>query len=309
MSELSRKPVVLITGASTGLGLALTRLLLNKNYHLVLTARTSSLQRFQDQNIVENQSCWIRALDVLNPKERESVVGEINQKLGGVDILINNAGFAYRSVLEHVQETEAILQLITNFEGPLELIRLSLPAMRKRRSGKIINISSVGGMMAMPTMGMYSASKFALEGASEALYYEVKPWNISVTLVEPGFINSESFKNTRYTTLSGCAMRDPSEAYYGHYHFMGGFIEKMMRLTPASSEQVAKKILKVINCKSPPLRVAGTPDAMFFDLLRRLLPRSFYHWLLYNGLPHAACWGDENRLKKRCQMELEKTKS
>jgi short-subunit dehydrogenase len=301
-----RKQVVLLTGASAGLGLEIAKRLIKENYHVVLTARRNSLPRFEQTGISESDSVWIRALDVCQPQEREEVVEEITTRLGGVDILINNAAFMYRSVLEHVQETEVHEQMGTNFAAPLALIRLCLPAMRARRSGKIINISSVGGMMAMPTMGIYNASKFALEGASEALYYELKPWKISVTLVEPGFINSDSFKLVRYTTKSGESMRDPAEAYYGHYRFMTDFINRTMGIAPGTPERVAKTVLRVLTQKNPPLRVAGTPEAWLFDLARRLLPRKLYHWALYQGLPHADCWGDEQRLRRRCDLELEK---
>ena len=87
-----------------------------------------------------------------------------------------------------------------NFRSPMELTRLVLPGMRAKRAGRIITVSSVGGMMAMPTMAAYSASKFALEGAHEALWYEVRPWGIRVSLVQPGFVHSDGFQKVRYTT-------------------------------------------------------------------------------------------------------------
>src|SRR5690606_2444621 len=133
----------------------------------------------------------------------------------------NNAGLAYRAVVEHVNETERRAQLDVNFRAPMELIRLVLPHMRARRAGRILNISSVGGMMAMPTMGIYSASKFALEGMTEALWYEVRPWNIKVSLVQPGFIRSRSFERTRYTDLSEPASRQVDDPYFTHYQHMG----------------------------------------------------------------------------------------
>jgi short-subunit dehydrogenase len=299
MSEVAPK-VVLITGASVGLGLALAKRLMKEPYRLVLTARTESLHRFKDLGIQESDQIKIRPLDILKEEERKGLVAEIDKDWGGVDILVNNAGFAYRSVLEHVQLDDLLQQMLTNFWAPMELVRLVLPNMRRKLSGKIINVSSVGGMMAMPTMSVYSASKFALEGASESLYYEVRPWNINVTLVEPGFIKSDSFKNTRYTTLSGNSMRDPSEPYYGHYRFMTEFIEKVMSRSFSTPDKIAKKIQKVIESQKPPLRVAATPDAYFFDLLRRVLPRQFYHWLLYYSLPYPDCWGDVDRLRARC---------
>ncbi len=108
-------------------------------------------------------------MDVTRPSEREAVVEEANQRVGPIDILINNAGVSYRSVVEHVSEQERLAQMNINFRSPMELIRLLLPRMRKRRSGRIINISSVGGMMAMPTMAAYSASKFAPRGRQRSL--------------------------------------------------------------------------------------------------------------------------------------------
>jgi short-subunit dehydrogenase len=254
----TKKPVILITGASTGLGLSLARKLGSLPYHLVLTAREKSLSRFASEGIAESDNVWIRALDVTNDSERRSLIAEIEQALGGVDVLINNAGFTYRSVLEHVEQDELLQQMITNFWAPMELVRLVLPTMRRKRSGRIVNVSSVGGMMAMPTMAVYSASKFALEGASESLYYELKPWNILVTLIEPGFIRSDSFQNVRYTTLSGTSMRDPSEAYFGHYRFMTEFIKKLMMKAPGNLDDIVRKVVFVIRQKNPPLRVAAT---------------------------------------------------
>lgn len=283
---------VFITGASTGLGLAIAELFHAQTpYRLILTARESSLARFDDHPLSKSDRVVLLPLDVLSKEERRHTIGLVNDKYGGVDILINNAGFAYRSVIEHVEEENRLVQLGVNFRAPMGLIRLVLPGMRKRRYGRIINISSVGGMMAMPTMGIYSASKFALEGASEALYYEVRPWNVKVTLVEPGFINSEGFRKVRSTDLSGCSMVDESQPYYSHYKHMSDFISKVMKYSPASSCSVARKVLKIATSKKPPLRVAGTFDAHLFDLMKRVLPRRVYHELLYRSLPKVKKWG------------------
>lgn len=282
---------LLLTGASTGLGLALTKLLLKREYHLILTARESSLGRFQEEGIRENSKIWIRPLDVTRDQERRELVEEVNRRLGKIDILINNAGVSYRSVVEHVTEEERLLQMEINFRSPMELIRLVLPKMRENRKGRIINVSSVGGMMAMPTMAVYSASKFALEGATEALYYEVKPWGINISLVEPGFINSTAFQKVHYTDLSDKSQLDPKDPYYHHYKQMTPFIEKMMKFTTATPESVARKIVKTLGSKNPPLRVPGTPDAYLFSLLRRFLPQRLYHWILYRNLPHIDKWG------------------
>lgn len=289
----ARPSVILLTGASTGLGLAIAKTLIKEcpSSHLVLTSRQSSLHRFESENIIEGERVWLRPLDITVRVQRLSLLEEIQEKLGGVDILINNAGFAYRAVMEHVTDGNRLLQMEVNFRAPMELVRLVLPGMRKKRAGKIINISSVGGMMAMPTMGIYSASKFALEGASESLWYEVRPWNIFVTLVQPGFIRSSSFEKTQYTDLSEKALEAEADPYHEHYAGMGPFIAKLMGRSLASPEKVAQKILKVIKAKSPPLRVQATADAVLFVWMRRLLPRRIYHRLLYASLPGVRRWG------------------
>ncbi|MCL4132422.1 UNVERIFIED_CONTAM: hypothetical protein GTU68_031203, partial [Idotea baltica] len=283
--------VVLITGASAGLGLCLAKQLKDQNFHLVLTARESSLLRFKKNDIIEDKNTWLRPLDVTRKDQRELLISEINNKLGGVDILINNAGIIFRSVLEHITDEDRDIQMDVNFKSVMNLIRLVLPSMRAKRDGRIINVSSVGGMMAMPTMAAYSASKFALEGATEALYYEVKPWNIKVSLIAPGFINSGSFENTHYTKLSQTSLDNPTDPYHQHYTNMAPFIRRNMQLSPATQKGVATKIIKTIAKANPPLRIMATPDAVFFGFLRRIPPRWFYHWMLYRSLPGIKKWG------------------
>ncbi|QQR91747.1 MAG: SDR family NAD(P)-dependent oxidoreductase [Myxococcales bacterium] len=284
--------VVLVTGASSGLGLALSKLLLSTTEHkLILTARESSLPRFEEQGIQQSERVWLRPLDILDNIQRRAIVREAESKLGGITVLVNNAGLAYRSVVEHVTEEERLAQLGVNFCAPMEMTRLVLPTMRDKRHGRIINVSSVGGMMAMPTMATYSASKFALEGASEALWYEVKPWNVFVTLIQPGFIHSGSFQNTRRTHASHISENSELDAYHRHYQFMGPFIAKAMDFALATPEKVAAKIAKTIEQRRPPLRVPATIDAHLFALLRRVLPRGIYHQLLYCALPSIHKWG------------------
>ncbi|MCB0379021.1 MAG: SDR family NAD(P)-dependent oxidoreductase [Bdellovibrionales bacterium] len=291
----NKKLVVLLTGASTGLGLELTKLITQQpDFHLVATARESSLSRFAENHIFENDQLWLRPMDVLNKHDRDNVLKEIRLKLGGVDILINNAGYMLRAVVEHVAEMERFQQMDTNFRAPMALIRRVLPHMRRSRRGHIINISSVSGMMAMPTMSVYSASKFALEGASESLWYEVRPWNIHVSIVQPGFIHSSSYLNVKSSKECQHSLNDPQDPYYYHYNSMIPFINKVMELTPSTPEQVARTILRLMRKKRPPLRVAATWDAHFFFILRRFLPRSFYHWFLYRSLPHIRQWGSRN---------------
>jgi len=289
------RPVVLVTGASTGLGLAIARTLIAREYRVILTARESSLDRFAVQGIRESEQVWLRPLDVTQDSERKAVVREANARWGGVDVLLNNAGISLRSVAEHVTESERDMQMLVNYSAPMELTRLVLPRMRKKRQGRILNISSVGGMMAMPTMSVYSASKFALEGASEALWYEVRPFGIYVTLIQPGFINSDGFEKVRFTDMSQTAHDTISSAYYWHYHHMEGFIARVARRVLATPESVARTVVRTLEQKRPPLRVPATFDARVFSFLRRVMPRGFYHWILYRSLPQVSNWGPGRR--------------
>jgi hypothetical protein len=287
----SHPRVVLVTGASTGLGLALSRKLLTGPDRLILTAKTASLPRFAKAGIHETERVWLRPLDVTLRTEREAVIREAESRWGGVDVLVNNAGVAYRAVVEHFTEADDLDELNVNFIAPMELIQLVLPGMRAKRAGRIINVSSVGGMMAMPAMALYSASKFALEGACEALWYEVRPWNIQVSLVEPGFINSDSFRRTRYTPESAQAVRDPANPYHAHYSHMDRFIARLMQATRATPETVAKTVVRVMNRRNAALRIPATFDAHLLALLRRVLPRGFYHRVQYAMLPGIKTWG------------------
>lgn len=283
---------VLITGASTGLGLALAqRLIAASQYRLILTARKSSLERFGALGIEPQPRVMLLPLDVNDAEQRKAAVARVDRDMGGVDVLVNNAGLAYRSVVEHVEKRESSAQMAVNFSSPMEMTRLVLPGMRAKRRGHIVNISSVGGMMAMPTMAAYSASKFALEGATEALWYEVRPWRVRVTLVEPGFINSPSFWNTRYTDLSRHSTQHREDPYHNHYQHMGRFIERTMRFTRDTPQHVARRVHRLIQRRRPPLRAQVTFDAHVFSLLRRLLPRSIYHAALYRALPGVKHWG------------------
>jgi NAD(P)-dependent dehydrogenase (short-subunit alcohol dehydrogenase family) len=287
---------VLITGASAGIGLELAKLLLTSSHRLVLTARAASLERFAAHGIVPGDRLMLLPLDVTVEAERRAAIDAVAARWGGVDVLVNNAGLSYRAVSEHVTEADRLAQLDANFIGPMELIKLVLPHMREQRFGRIINVSSVGGMTAMPTMSIYSASKFALEGASESLWYEMRPFGVRVSLVRPGFINSDGFRKTRFTAQAERALGDPSDPYHAHYANMDELIAGLMTLTFYTPQDVAETILDVIESKNPPLWVAGTLDAQLFDFLRRILPPGLYHRLLYAGLPRIWRWGQSGDL-------------
>ena len=293
------RPVIMITGASSGIGLAIAKLLIKKDaYRLALAARESSLPRFKKHNINESENVLLIPLDIKVGDERHAAISKIKRHWDGVDILINNAGISYRAVVEHMDEVNELESLRTNYLAPMALIRLVLPYMRERGRGKIINISSVSGMLAMPTMSSYTASKHALEGASEALWYEMKPLGIDVTLVQPGFIKSDSFKNVYYSDESEEAEEGHAQLYADYYNSMSPFIAKMMNRSRTTPEKVAKIVYRVMRKRRPKLRVPATMDAVLFYYLRRLIPRSIFHHFLFRMLPNSSRWGRDYTNKR-----------
>lgn len=301
LSEMSRsqqshfKPVILVTGCGSGIGLALAQLLYRiDDYRVVVTARRGALNGLH-RRFKESERFRIRELDVTSAQNRDDVIVEIERDWRGVNVLVNNAGIAYRAVIEHMTEVDEEIQMATNYFGPAALIRRALPHMRQLGRGKIINVSSVSGMLAMPTMSSYSASKHALEGLSEALWYEARPLGINVSLIQPGFIRSQSFERVRYTALSHPDVQSRPEdgaqrPYSDYYHHMTPFIARLMRLSRSTSESVAALILNVIRTENPPLWIPATFDARVFYLFHRLIPRRLLHPLLFLALPGARNW-------------------
>ncbi|MNJ91034.1 3-oxoacyl-[acyl-carrier-protein] reductase FabG [compost metagenome] len=292
------KPVILVTGCSAGIGLALTKMLYeHTEYRVVATAREKSYPKLLDL-FKEDDRFIMRALDVTLESDRVRIVSEVNKLWGGVDVLVNNAGISYRAVVEHMTDKDEELQMATNYFGPIGLIRLVLPHMREKGRGKIISISSVAGMLAMPTMAAYSASKFALEGASESLWYEMRPFGVDISLVQPGFIHSNSFRNVYHTAQSD-PTRTWSGPYSDFYQNMSPFVEKMMQMSLTTPEKIAKIIIRTIETRNPPLWIPATLDALLFYYIRRIFPRRLLLPFLYWCLPKAQKWGASYSNKRK----------
>ncbi|KAL4800810.1 hypothetical protein BDV19DRAFT_383830 [Aspergillus venezuelensis] len=178
-----------ITGASSGLGLDLAIHALENGHKVIGTVRNAT-KSADAVSAIKAKGGEILELDVTNAESIPGIAEKANALYGGIDILVNNAGYSLLGAVEDMTETEAHTQMETNFFGPLRLIKAFLPTLRSRATpstpSTIVNISSVAGQDAQPTCGLYAASKFALEGLSEALSREVAPFNINVLIVEPG---------------------------------------------------------------------------------------------------------------------------
>jgi len=291
------KPVILVTGCGSGVGWAVAKMLFKMpQYRVVITAREKSVIKLRE-NFIENDRFLIRTLDVTSEFQRETLMDEIKTIWGGVNVLVNNAGISYRSVVEHMTETDEVRQMSTNYFGPMGLIRLVLPKMREQGRGKIICVSSVSGMLAMPTMASYSASKYALEGACEALWYECRPLGIDISLIQPGFIRSRSFNNVYYTEQS-----DPKNSktgpYHDYYENMVPFVEKMMHRSLSHPQKIAQ-IIRTIQTERPQLWIPATLDALLFYYIRRIFPRRWLLPFLFLCLPGARHWGRDYSKKRR----------
>jgi NAD(P)-dependent dehydrogenase (short-subunit alcohol dehydrogenase family) len=179
----------LITGCSSGLGQALAKEVLAQGYNAVITARkTDDLGELANKY---PETALGAALDITDPTQIAAVIKQAEEKFGSVDVLINNAGYGYRAAVEEGEDKDVRALLDTMFFGTVQMIKAVLPGMRSRKSGTIMNVSSIGGRYAAPGSGYYSAAKFALEGMSDALRKEVAPLGIKVTVIEPGAFRTE----------------------------------------------------------------------------------------------------------------------
>ena len=180
-SAAGESPVWFITGCSTGFGLELARQTIQNGYRTVMTARDpSGIASFSATG-----KALVLKLDVTEPAQVAAAVASAESHFGGIDVLVNNAGIGYFAAIEEGEEAEVRKMFEVNVFGLSRMTQAVLPGMRRRRSGCIVNVSSLGGIRGMPALGQYCATKFAVEGLSEALRQEVEPLGIRVMVVEP----------------------------------------------------------------------------------------------------------------------------
>ncbi|MGF6997640.1 oxidoreductase [Paraburkholderia sp. GAS32] len=181
--------ILLITGVSSGFGRALAGEALAAGHKVVGTVRSAQAKR--DFESLSANAAFGRVLDVTDFDAIEGIVAEIEASVGPVDVLVNNAGYGHEGIMEESPLSEMRRQFDVNVFGAVAMMKAVLPFMRKRRRGHILNITSMGGHITMPGITYYCGSKFALEGISEALGKEVKPFGIAVTAVAPGSFRTD----------------------------------------------------------------------------------------------------------------------
>ena len=258
-------PVVVVTGASSGIGKATALRLHARGYKVYGASRRA-------QNGVPFETL---TMDVDDDASVAAAIGRVLAREGRVDAVVNNAGFGILGAVEDTSIEEAKLQLETNFFGVLRVCRAVLPSMRAAGRGRIVNVSSLGGVFGMPFSGLYSASKFALEGMSEALRHELRPFGVHVTLVEPGDIQTE-FTTVRRTTAASAT----NPAYQAGLRRAQAAAEKDERNAPPP-EKVARTIERALAVRAPRLRyTVGMLGQRVVAVLRRLLPARTFEWLI-----------------------------
>jgi len=240
-------PVWFITGCSTGLGRALAERVLHAGHRCVVTARDAA----QVGDIVAPypQTSLAVTLDVTKHAQREQAVARAEAVFGGIDVLVNNAGYGYLAAVEEGEDSEVRAMFETNFFGIAALLRLVLPRMRERGSGHVINISSIGGLLGNPGVGYYNATKFALEGLTEALALEVGPHGIRVTLIEPGPFRTD------WAGRSLRVVKTPMDAYADTFG-----VRRAQMLANAGRQagdpvRAADAIIRVVESSNPPLHL------------------------------------------------------
>ena len=258
---ITMNKVIIITGASSGFGKAIAERLAKGGHKVYGICRRA----------MDNNAITYMQGDVRDSERIKQIVKEIYEKEQRIDVLINNAGMGIGGALEMAKIEEIQTQMGVNFMGCVNMCQQVLPYMRKQRHGRIINLSSIGGVMGLPYQGFYSASKFAIEGFSEALSAEVKGFGITVSMVEPGDF-ATNFTASRKNSES--TLNDPD--YGPIYKRSLGLIEKEEN-GGLSPDVLARKIEKIVDARHPRLRyVVANFEQWLSVVLKRFIPGNWF---------------------------------
>jgi NAD(P)-dependent dehydrogenase (short-subunit alcohol dehydrogenase family) len=268
MTDSTTSRAVLVTGCSSGIGRATAERLAAEGWTVYATARRPETLRD-----LEARGCRTLVLDVTDEASMQAAVAAIEGEHGAVGALVNNAGYSQSGAIETVPIEKVREQFETNVFGLVRLCQLVLPAMRRARAGKIVNLSSMGGKLVFPGGGIYHATKYAVEAISDALRFEVKGFGIDVIVIEPGLIRT-SFGET----ASG-VMTEADDSDYAQFNAHVARVTESVyeKGSPVGRlggppEAVAKVIDKALSAKRPRARYTVTPSAKLLLAQRALLP-------------------------------------
>jgi NAD(P)-dependent dehydrogenase (short-subunit alcohol dehydrogenase family) len=251
--------VAIVTGSSSGIGFETSLILARYGFHTYATMRNLEGEKTKPlTEAVKNENLQLQAieLDVDNDKSVADAINTIVDERKRIDVLVNNAGYALGGALEDSSMDEIKVQFETNFFGAVRATKAVLPVMRRQGEGKIVNITSMGGRIAIPLSSSYHGSKFALEGLSESIQYELEPFGIKVILIEPGAVGSNFWRNIKIAKSSS-----DSDSPYTQFGNKILKAYKEMEQNTISPSVVAKTILDAITSNNPQLRYVVGEDA------------------------------------------------
>jgi NAD(P)-dependent dehydrogenase (short-subunit alcohol dehydrogenase family) len=259
-------PTVLITGASSGIGRATVHYFQQQGWQVAATMRRP--EQADTLSALPNVQCL--RLDVLDTASIEQAIATTQQAFGTIDVLVNNAGYGTVGAFEAATPEQIQQQFATNVFGLLNVTRVILPEFRARNAGTIINVSSMGGRITFPLYSLYHATKWAVEGFSESLQYELRPFKIRVKLVEPGAIKTDFYDRSQVRF-----QKPGLTAYDSYQQVVLSQIEQVSRNAPPP-EIVAKTIFKAATDHSGRMRYAVGNEAPSLLFLRRIIPDSWF---------------------------------
>ncbi|RHX88864.1 SDR family oxidoreductase [Leptospira stimsonii] len=255
-----KRKTILITGCSSGIGKAAAKHFQKKGWNVIATMRNPENEK-ELQNL-PNLICL--PLDVTRSETIQKAIQDGIKHFGDIDVLVNNAGYGLVGPFEGASEEQIRRQFDTNVFGAMDVIRNILPHFRKNKKGNIVNVASMGGRITFPLYSLYHATKWALEGFTESLQYELKPFGIRVKLIEPGAIATDFIGRSSDSTLEN----SPEE----YKQFANAVFQNMEKaMMTSSSEAVAKVIYKAANSSSGRLRYVIGMDAKSLLGLRKFL--------------------------------------
>ena len=251
---MNNNKVWIITGAGRGMGLDLAKAALAAGYNVVATGRNTEKVT---QAIGKADNLLVVKLDVTNQSDADATLKATLEKFGRIDVLVNNAGLFYGGYFEELTPEQIKRQLEVNLIGPMNVTRAVLPVMRRQRSGHIISISSAAGLVGYEYNTAYATSKFGLEGWMESLHFEVAPFGIKTTIVEPGFFRTELLTQDS-TFFAELSIDDYAERNAQFKPFWA----KMNGNQSGDPAKLAKALITIANLDEPPVRWIAGADAI-----------------------------------------------
>ncbi|HEY6883645.1 MAG TPA: SDR family oxidoreductase [Nitrososphaeraceae archaeon] len=264
--------VAVVTGSSSGIGYETSLMLARNGFLTFATMRNlDKSENIKQIATKEKLPIHVNQLDVTNDASVKNAVQAILSETGRIDVLVNNAGYGLNGAFEDLAMDEIKAQYETNVFGLIRTTQAVLPIMRRQKSGIIVNISSGAGRFGFPGGSAYVSTKFAVEGLSESMSYELEPFGIKVAIVEPGVIR------TNFVTVVAKKSQDPNSPYSQIMQKMATVIENMMKNSSSSPDLVAKVVLNAVTNENPNLRyLAGKDVETWLDSKRNMSDQEFY---------------------------------